>query len=193
MTTPWKAQRAWSGETVAVLASGPSLTREVADELACFKRIAVNYSFVLAPEADMLVALDLNTQMWADAQGFIGLRVCGVDDPALDALYAGPCYERISIAPGHVIETRNSGLAAIRIAAEMGAARIVLAGFDPGVAAHFMGRPHVEEEPDPARYPGLAEGLDAIVSELRKSGIDVIFHTKKTIPSLIEGGRNVGC
>lgn len=176
MTTPWKITPDWAGQTVAVLASGPSLTPEVVRALAKHRCIAVNYSFVAAPDADMLVALDLNMQFWTAAADFAGLRVCGVASDDVDALYAGPRYERIEMTPGHIIEARNSGLAAIRIAAEMGAARIILAGFDPETAAHFEGRPNVEAEPVAGRYPGLVEGLAGMVAELRAKGIAVEFY-----------------
>lgn len=188
MTTPWKITPDWAGQTVAVLASGPSLTPEVVAALARHRCIAVNYSFLMAPDADMLVALDLNMQFWTAAADFAGLRVCGVASDEVDALYAGPRYERIHIGPGNTIETRNSGLAAIRIAAEMGATRIILAGFDPEIQAHFEGRPNVEAEPAPGRYPCLVEGLAAMTAELRATGIVVEYYAAPPAPARLKKG-----
>lgn len=188
MTTPWKIEPDWVGQTVAVLASGPSLTPEVVAALAKHRCIAVNYSFTMAPAADMLVALDLNLQFWDAAAGFAGLRVCGVASDEVVALYAGPRYEIIEMTPGNRIETRNSGLAAIRIAAEMGAARIILAGFDPRTPGHFTGRPAVDTEPAPGQYLGLAEGLAGLIAEIGSKGIAVEYYVAPPAPVRMKKG-----
>jgi hypothetical protein len=179
MTTLWDIKPDWAGETVAVLGSGPSLTLEIAESLTAHRCIAVNHSFLLAPAADMLVALDLD--FWTDTKDFSGLRVCGVDSDDVDALYAGPMYERIEIGPGHTVELRNSGLAAIRIAARMGATRIILAGFDPRTRAHFDGHPNAEGPA--AGYPALAEGLAGMIAELGEQGIAVEWQTSYALNS----------
>jgi hypothetical protein len=175
MTTPWKIEPDWLGETVAVLASGPSMTKDVAASLAAHKCIAVNYTFRLAPAAEMLVVLDANPVLWGDAEAFVGMRVCGVATDDIDALYAGPMYERITLDQGNQIETRNSGLAAIRIAAAMGATRIILAGFDPELPGYFDGHPAGGQAEGAEPYPGITAGLAAIVAELREKGIEVEF------------------
>lgn len=175
MTTPWNIERQWDGKTVAVLASGPSMTAAVVEALAVHKCIAVNYTANLAPAVDMLVALDADPVFWGAVGDFAGMRVCGVDIDTIDALYAGPLYERFAIAPGHEIEIRNSGLAAIRIAARMGAARVILAGFDPETPTHFEGRPNADLEEAPAVYSHLAAALASIVAELRAAGVEVEY------------------
>jgi len=95
MTTPFKAP-AWQGATVAVLASGPSLTQEVADSVKHLPRIAVRRAFRLAPDADLVLALDgpPNFGFWAESEGFAGIRVCGVECD-LDAMYAKTPYTTI--------------------------------------------------------------------------------------------------
>lgn len=174
MTTKWQIEPILAGQTVAILASGPSLTPDVVAALREFGCIAVNYSFLLAPDAMMLVALDSDEYFWKDAEAFQGMRVCGVDTDLVDALYAGPMYERIVVGPNHIVETRNSGLAAIRIAARMGATRIVLAGFDPATPGHFEGRP-ADPTPAPDGYPFLAEGLAGMIAELGAQGVVVEY------------------
>lgn len=163
MTTAWKIEPDWLGETVAVLASGPSMSKQVAEQLRQYKCIVVNHTHKLAPWADMLVALDLNLPLWADASDFAGIRVCGVQSDKVDALYVGPMYERVQLSPMHNIEILNSGLAAIRIAERMGASTIILAGFDP--------------ELNREKYPGLVEGLTALIKELAARGIIVERYT----------------
>ena len=120
MTTPWIVPHMWEGETVAILGAGPDMTRELAESARGYKSIAVNRAVKFAPDADMFVALDPHHPFWADAAGFKGLRVCGVECD-IDALYPGMMYETVRIGPGHTIEIRNNALAAIRIAALAGA------------------------------------------------------------------------
>lgn len=165
MTTLWHPNGEWAGATVAVLGAGPSLTADAVEALQVDRIVAVNFACRLAPEADMLVALDGNWPQ--ELREFAGLRVTGVEDPELDALYVGPRWERVQLAPGHEVEIHNSGLAAIRIAAQMGAQRIMLFGFDhPGRRGHFYD--DVEHE-----YFGLAEGLAQIAAELTARGVTV--------------------
>lgn len=166
MTIAWTPNNEWAGATVAVLACGPSMSEEVAQALRGHRRIVVNAAHRLAPDADMLVALDGN---WPQAlREFAGLRVTGVADDSLDALYAGPMWERVRLAPNHEIEIRNSGLAAIRIAAAMGASRIIRAGFDPERPSHFY-----DDEVDTGAYPGLAAAIATLTADLALRGVPV--------------------
>jgi hypothetical protein len=153
----------WEGETVAILGAGPDMTRELADSARGYKSIAVNRAVKFAPDADMFVALDPHHPFWADAAGFKGLRVCGVECD-IDALYPGMMYETVRIGPGHTIEIRNNALAAIRIAERAGAARILLLGFDPA---------RYEEIHKETGFYGLIQGLKQIIEELRSKGIEV--------------------
>ncbi len=167
MTTLWKPTRDWEGATVAVLGSAASMNAEVAESLRAHRCIAVNHTHVLAPWADMLVALD---GAWPQAfRDFAGMRVTGIADDSLDALYPGPMYERVTLAPNWQVEIHNSGLAAIRIAAAMGAARIILAGFNPAAGGHW----YYDDEVDIGDYQGVDRGLLAIVAELTAQGIVV--------------------
>lgn len=172
MTTQWTITPEWKGQTVAVLASGPSMSAEVAESLRQHRTIAVNEAYRVAPWADMLLALDGN---WpAEYRAFKGLRVTGVEDAGLDALYIGPRWETVQIGPTHRVEIHNSGLTAVRVAALMGASRIVLAGFDyPRQPGHFY-----DDEVDTGEYLGLPEGLAALTAELTASGVVVERFTK---------------
>lgn len=170
MTYPLTIAPIWQGRTVAVLASGRSLTRELADSVAHLPRIAVRRAFRLAPDADYVLALDgpPNFGFWAESEGFAGTRVCGVECD-LDAAYLNIAHETVEVAPGNVIQIRNNGIAAIRLAALFGAARILLVGFDPPPFQHFY--EHVD--PDWDQYPGLAAGLEALIVELQGRGVQV--------------------
>lgn len=176
MTTPWTIPAdLWSGKTVAVLASGPSMSQSLADSVRHLPRIAVRMAYRLAPDADMVLALDgpPNDGFWPElmASDFAGIRLCGVECD-LDVRYVNLPHERIVLGPGHEIESRNNGLAAIRIAAQAGAAKILLLGFDPEINGHFY-----DDVTDPGYagewYPGLRAGLAALIAELQAKGIAV--------------------
>ena len=166
MTTPWTITREWEGETVAILGAGPDMTAELAETARGHKTIAVNRAVRFAPWADMFVALDPHHPFWeeADRLGFAGIRVCGIDCD-YDARYAGMLYETVVLADGATVQIRNNALAAVRIAERMGAAKILLIGFDPE---------RYEEVHAHTGFRGLVEGLEQIAAELLAKGIEVV-------------------
>jgi len=147
MTTPWTVPRDWEGETVAVLASGPSMSQEVANMVraARCRVIAVNNQAIpttcdgkvlpaLAPWADMLYAADV--KWWMEhavaARAFPGLKVTVRTVLPFDDVHS---LEQSNLAPydsrpTHVVSGGNSGYQAAHIAAQRGARRILLCGFD---------------------------------------------------------------
>ena len=169
MTTPWIVPRMWEGETVAVLASGPSMDQALADSVKQHRRICARRSFRFAPDADMLISLDgpADAEFWRESRDFGGLRIVGFDyDAEPDVMVLNLPHERITLGEGHVVEIRNNGLAAIRVAAMTGAASILLLGFDRGL--------YEKRENNVAiGLIGLEEGLDALIAELRARGIEI--------------------
>jgi hypothetical protein len=167
MTQTWNPDGMWAGETVAILGAGPDMTEELALTAKGHKTIAVNRAVKFAPWADMFVALDPHHPFWeeADRMGFTGIRVCGVEtDVYPDAKYCGMFYERVVMRDGHTLEIRNNALAAIRLAARAGAARIILLGFDPA---------RYEEIHASTGFRGLTEGLVQITAELTAAGVTI--------------------
>lgn len=173
MTYPLEITPIWQGKTVAVLASGQSLTQDLADTVKDLPRIAVRRACRLARDADFVLALDgpPNFGFWDESEGLPGTRVCGVECD-LDAAYLNLPHEAVTLAPGHTIQMRNNGLAAIRLAALLGAECILLLGFDPPPFRHF----YDDVDADWDQYPGLAVGLAALVAELQAHGVAVEFH-----------------
>lgn len=166
----------WKGMTVAVLGSGPSLTKFITRGFGALqpdKVVAVNYVCRIAPWADMLVALDAEWPQ--EFKNFRGLRVTGSQSINNDALYIGKFQETFRIDGAHA-QVRNSGLAALRIAGMLGAARIVLAGFDPQAGGHFYNTT-VDDSNKPERYRYVEEGLGIIAEELRAQGVIVERYT----------------
>lgn len=162
MTARWTISPEWAGETVAVIGAGPDMTPELANNYKKYKTIVVNRAIEFAPWASMFVALDPHHPFWDAAEDFKGIKVCGIECD-IEARYAGMRYERVTV-DGADLEIRNNALAAIRIAAEMGAKKIILLGFDPE---------RYEEVHKHTGFRGLKQGLEKIISELQAAGIEV--------------------
>lgn len=112
----------------AVLASGPSMSQEVADSVRgrC-SVVAVSDAYRLAPWADVLVSQD--AAWWRshpDAKEFKGRKFAGV---------VVPDVEKFPSLTGS-----NSGLLGCQVAVSLGATRILLLGVDLR-GSHFFG-PH---------------------------------------------------
>jgi len=184
MTTLWNIPAdLWAGETVAILGAGPDMTEELAGRARGYKTIAVNRAIKFAPWADMFVALDPHHPFWETMDSFKGLKICGVECE-YDALYPGMMYETVQIAPGHMIEIRNNALAAIRLAALLGAKKILLLGFDPE---------RYEEVHAHTGFYGLVQGLQQITAELRATGIEIErVDTPAQFPGMPAPKRNKG-
>lgn len=126
--------------TFAVLASGPSMSQELADSVRGRCRVvAVSDVFRLAPWADALVAHDacwweVNREAREFAgRKFSGRQVIGIERLPFDA---------------HFGTSINSGLEGMRCAKLLGATKILLCGFDLSATrgAHYFG-----EHPVPLR------------------------------------------
>ena len=179
MTTRWAPSPIWKGETVAVLATGPRMSEEIAQSYRRHRVIVVNDAARVAQWADMLVAFDLGHPANRHLEDFAGMRVCA-HESELDALCMGQLCELVEVEPGRHAVILNSGLGAVRIAAAMGAARIILAGFEPEVPRHFY-----DDEVDTGEYVGVRFGLTKIVKELRAKGVTVEFDPRSaTEPGL---------
>ena len=167
----WRVPLLWPGRTVAVLASGPSMTPHVAAAVRSVPTIVINDTFRLAPWAALLYAAD--DAWWRanpDALAFAGLKVTVGSVPGTEQL-------RNSGATGfdpnpECIRTGgNSGYQGVHIAAQAGATRILLCGFDMTAAmgAHWFGAHRgglVNTEPETyarfvRRFAELKVALDA--------------------------------
>lgn len=143
--THWTVPRAWVGETVAILGSGPSMSREVAETVKgrC-KVIALNDQAIpkvidgktipaMAPWADVLFAADA---MWLrlhaqQVAAFGGIKVsrCWRADVAGIHYLLSAGQEGVDSRPTH-LSGMNSGQMAMNLAYHFGAKRILLCGFD---------------------------------------------------------------
>ncbi len=145
----WRVEREWAGEVCAVLASGPSMTRQVAEAVRASgcRAIAVNNQGIafgghpaMAPWADILYASD--AKWWhnyaKEAMAFRGRKVTIaqtgdrtpnlIDDSVAVMGHGG--VNGFDERTTHLRTGSNSGFAAVHLAIHFGVRRIVLCGFD---------------------------------------------------------------
>lgn len=174
----WSIPLHWKFKTVCVLASGPSMSQEIADRLRPMEMptIVVNETYRLAPWADLLYAAD---EAWwkVKPREFNGLKVsCSEVPGVLHLKNAG----RIGYSDdADCVHTYgNSGAQAIQIAAKGGAARIELYGFDMH-GTHWHG-----EHEKPLRKTSAVsfckwiDEMKTLAAALEARGIEVVNMTE---------------
>lgn len=184
----WHVQPEWKGQTVVILAGGPSLTREqveivmqVGSGNLDVRVIAINNAYELAPWADILYFCDDRWYEWhrEEVQAFKGMRVT-LENLKLQneiEVRALRDYGVVGFAPRNdgVSNGRNSGYQALHLAAWLGAARVLLLGYD---MRPIDGRQHWHEEHrvrTPANiFAGWISAFDSIASDLTRRGVEVI-------------------
>ena len=157
-----------TGKTVLVVGSAQCVISAAHADYV----IAASGGIKNAPTADMLVTIDNVMPPHAAGAdvGFTGLRVSGVpsDDPA--HVYVPFHYEHVQVGPSRTVHVRNNGVSAIRLAADRGAKRILLAGFDPAGYDAFNAD---------FGYDGVtAAAIPALIAELAARGITVEFYSQ---------------
>lgn len=178
----------WRGDTVVCVASGPSLTP--ADVEACRGRarvIAINDNFRLAPWADVLYACDLP---WWDRYHEATEAVEGerwTQDERAAARYglhlikstAGHGLSRI---PGIIHQGSNSGYQAVGLAADFGAKRIVLLGYDmqrTDDKDHWHG-PHPVGLNPPRHFQTWIINFNRLAKDAAELGIEIVNCSRAT-------------
>jgi hypothetical protein len=181
---------AWRGETVAVIASGPSLTKEQTELVreAGFKTIVINNSYLLAPWADVLYFADFRWWEWhKDKPEYKALKCVKVTiQPTCeqikdDSVHALKNWDQLSdrkglcLDPTGLMTGRNSGYQALNLAVLAGAKRVVLLGYDMkfrGGRCHFHA-PHpignIESE-----FLAYAKYFSSTENQLKDLGVEVI-------------------
>lgn len=188
MARVWKVEAEWRGQTVVVLASGPSMSQAVADIVRGKCRvIVVNSTYKLAPWADILYAADHT--WWThnpEAQNFAGRRVTiyPIMD-SNDAMYlhnggsSGLDSRRSYLRTG-----KNSGYQAMHLALHLGAKRILLCGFDmrPG---HWHPE-HPEEVRKPMPFSFWVKKFNEVAPMYAARGVHVINCTPNSALACFE-------
>lgn len=178
----------WSGATCAILASGPSLTREDVDLVrGRMPVIAVKDAIKLAPWADVFYGAGGDTRGWwkhnaALVAGFAGLKF--TLDPK-QAEYAtvleNTGFSGLELHPTGLRTGKNSGFQALNLAVHLGATRILLLGYDMQPERgrdHFCGNhPHAHA---PIPFADFREVFASIVAPLKAAGVEVLNCTRRT-------------
>jgi len=90
-------------------------------------------------------------------------------------------YTGLELEPTGLRTGRNSGYQAINLAVHLGAARILLLGYDmaenPVGPSHWFGE-HPDHQPSP--YPQMREAFDTIVEPLAAIGVTVVNCSRRT-------------
>lgn len=192
MGTWWQVPREWPGATAVCLAPGPSLTSDAvgrvlarrveADGILSARSprvIAINDAYRLAPWAEYLYACD--APWWA----LHGARLNEVTGRcvSVDEGVAFPWVhvlrqqeKEFSTDPAALQTGSNSGFQALNLAYLLGAARVLLAGYDMRVIdgrSHFFG-----EHPDPLNKPSpyhlFVQAFRDAAPRLKELGLEVI-------------------
>lgn len=189
---------------MVILASGPSLTEAQVEQVGAawvaghVKAIAINTTFRMASWADVLYGCD--GAWWRghpEAAGFHGLKVTQDHDELgrsaqqrTTAMNLGLRMLRcdvdargrskplgLSTVPGTIRTGSNSGYQALNLAVQLGAARVLLLGFDaklgPAGQTHWHGdHPKGIHRPSPFRQ--FIAAFTSAVADLQALGVDVL-------------------
>lgn len=172
----------WSGQTVVCIASGPSLTQADCDYVRGRARvIAVNDGVQLAPWADVLYSSDrywwphyLASNAFDGPKYSVGSAPDRTDrflkHPEISVLrHAG--IDGLEMVDG-LRTGRNSGYAALNLAVQMGASRVILLGYNMGPVGgqrHFFSGGISGDSP----YQDFVKRFDTIAQPLRDLGVEV--------------------
>lgn len=188
--------RIWSGETAVCIASGPSLKAEDVDYVrGKAKTIVINASYVLAPWADVLYCADANPFRWYWEHGPKGYERIAMRDfrglkfslTKRSAQWSGVQVlkqgreEGLSLDPTRLCLGMNSGYQAINLAVLLGAARILLLGYDMTVekdGREYWHEQHPHKKRSP--YKTFRRLFPSIVEPLKKAGIAVVNCSRAT-------------
>ena len=187
-SAPAIVPKLWPGETVVCIGAGPSLTPE--DVAYCRGRvrvIAIKDAIRLAPWADLFYCSGGEVvHTWWKHHGaslsFDGPRYT-LDPKASQyaTVLQNTGMTGLETNPTGLRTGKNSGYQSVNLAYHLGAARVVLLGFDM-FADHGRLR-WFGEHPYPSTQPPFAEFLKCwptIVEPLRAAGVDVVNASRKT-------------
>lgn len=175
----------WSGEPVAIIASGPSVKKaDVALLEGRITTLAIKKNVELAPWAEVVYGCDF--PWWRSVYGLMnhkGLRMAW--DPRVAERYGAI---KVDIAQGQdemlfkrlgsIGSGGNSGFQALNLTAQFGADRILLLGFDMQDRSnpHWYGRNGWQNANNPcaSNFRRWIPAFSAAAPVLRDRGIDVI-------------------
>lgn len=174
----------WKGETVAILGSGESMSQEVADSVRHLPRIAINSTYQLARDAEIIYGAD--AEWWhhkdnADVVKCSGLKLTieyrnnvYPNCPKFVQVLRWGGAEGFDDRPGYVRWGGSGGYQALHLAVSLGAKRVLLFGYDCH-GGHWHG-PHPDKLGNPVdrTFRGWIQAFKKIAPELAKRGVEVV-------------------
>lgn len=193
-TPPYEAR--WRGQTVIILAGGPSLSEsdiEAARQAQerGFRILAINTTWKRIVTADALYACDYT--WWQFHYAEVAERFKGAlltVDKKAGEMWPIERWEStpkpgLSLTPGIVHEGQNGGYQAINFAVLFGARRILLLGYDmqhgPKGEIHHHGKhPNGMNNPGDEQLAGWAAFYQTMLPDLETAGVEVVNCTRRT-------------
>ena len=193
--------RDWKGQTTAIVASGPSVSKFDFERIAGLRQIAVKDGFLKVPSADVLLIGDHRYAKRRESfEEYKGPLILYTDEKPLPPLWTDPRIEFIpkvagrglSSSPHQLRGTFTTTALAINYAVLRGSRRILLVGVDAKAAKdgrRWFSGDRKEDWHD--RYARQQWGYRRLVDDLKKRKIEVFNlnpdSAVKTFPVLLEG------
>lgn len=182
-------ERRWEGETVAVVATGASLTRLDCARLEGLRVIAVKDAWRYCPFADLLYGCDHRWwKHWQGVPDFAGEKWAGDkhSTQSPDGFYCDAnarlgvhtvCLhldDDLSTDPRFINRVGGTSAGqAINIAFLAGAARILTLGLD-NAGPHFFGDHPWKPNPKNAEFSGYRAAFALVAAQLARAGVDIV-------------------
>ena len=166
----------WQGQTVVCIASGPSLTSEdcQAARDTGWPAIVANSSFTIAPFAQIVIAVD---------HGWWQHHITRVEPPERRWTTSVPAAVELGV---NLYATRgqygNSGSCAIHMAIDLGAAQVVLLGYDCSLkhGTHWHGDHTRTMNPNAASVARWHQHFRNIAQYAQERGVNVVNCSRYT-------------
>ena len=166
----------WQGQTVVCLASGPSLTEEDcrAVQASGLRTVVANDTHRLVPFADVLCAADLGWWQQHNHEVRESVQRWTTSVPAAQEFDLHLFVQRTPAS--------NSGATAVELAAELGATRVLLLGYDCSLehGTHWHGRHERTANPDEGTVGRWRGHFASLAERLAKRGVEVINCSRYT-------------
>jgi hypothetical protein len=171
--------REWEGQSVAIFASGPSMSSAIADQCRALRTIAINNQAIdCAPWTDIIYGSDLKWWLhyWSCVSKLPGRKISvQIGKPLQGVEYLHPSNQVFDDRPGYLSTGANSGYAALCLAVKLGAARILLFGYDMGARnGRFRRHDYPANLNSRPRFTDWLQRFARIAPVLKSRGIDVM-------------------
>lgn len=181
----WSPPRFWEGERVFVLGGGPSISKVNLDKLKGKRVIGTNNIYKIAPWIDILFFMDC---VWYDWHKDNLIHFTGILVTVCESLKEHPVIKYVLRGNRYNFDTRagyisgnNSGAFATSLGLKLGAAEIVLVGFDmqpDNNGNHNFHKEHKRTVPDNIYQTQHIKPFLSLVSDCNKLGVKVFNATE---------------